>query len=275
MNIGRFFQGSSHEDKDSQESATLATVEPTESTEPTEEPGAPEEGVEVKTPQVPVVPHVMPPVPAGEEPNANGMSAAFAGVAAAVDGEVESLRGSLAELQRTLVHAVDGEKGARTAAVDGVQRELSSRIDEVISGREKVVNELKQSAEQERKRVDGCVEEVSQSSGRERERVDGRLDEVKAAIEQSVNTKVEKLSGELDALGKNIREFQLELKRQAEASQKATALLNNMARVFSVKGVQPSPAPGVAAQPTVTASADSAEPGHQVEVDDALERVFK
>jgi phage host-nuclease inhibitor protein Gam len=273
MKIGRFFQGSSNEDKDSQEAATVATIEPTESTEPTEQPGAPEEAVEVKAPPMPVVPHVMSPVPAVDEPNANGMSAAFAGVAAAMDDEVESLRRSLAELQKTMNHAADGEKEARTAAVDGVQRKLSSRIDEVVSGRDRVVNELKQSAEQERKRVDGCVEEVKQSSGRERERVDGRLDDVKVAIEQSVNAKVEKLSGQLDALGKNVREFQLELQRQAETSQKATALLNNMARVFSVKGAQPSPAPVGAAQPTVTASADSAEHGDQV--DDALERVFK
>jgi phage host-nuclease inhibitor protein Gam len=275
MKIGRFFQGSAHEDKDSQESAAVATLEPTESTEPTEEPDAPDEVVELKVSPESVVPRVMPPVPAGDEPNANGMRAAFAGVAAAVDGEVESLRRSLAELQRTLVHAVDGEKKARTDAVDGVQRELSSRIDEVVSGREKVVNELKQSAEQERKRVDGCVEEVKQSSGRERERVDGRLDEVKAAIEQSINAKVEKLSGKLDALGKNLRAFQLELQRQAETSEKVTALLNNMAGVFSDKKAQPSPAPGGAAQPIVTASADSAELGDQMEVDDALERVFK
>ncbi len=275
MKMRRFFRGSAHQDKDPQESATFATVEPTESTEPTEEPGAPEEVLEVKAPPEPVVPHVMPPVPAGDEPNANGMSAAFAGVAAAMDGEVESLRRSLAELQRNLDRAVDGEKEARTAAVDGAQRELSSRIDEVVSGREKVVNELKQSAEQERKRVDGCVEEVKQSSGRERERVDGRINEVKAAIEQGVNAKVEKLSGELDALGKNIRAFQLELQRQAETSKNVTALLNNMAGVFSGKKAQPSPAPGGAAQPTVTTSADSAEPCARMEVEDALERVFK
>ncbi len=256
MKMRRFFRRSAHEDKDSQESATFATVEPTESTEPTEEPGAPEEVVEVKAPPVPVVPHVMPPVPAGDEPNANGMRAAFAGVAAAVDVEVESLRRSVAVLQRTMDRAVDGEKEARTAAVDGVQRELSSRIDEVVS-REKVVNELKQSTEQERKRVDG------------------RLDEVKAAIELSVNAKLEKLSGKLDVLGKNLRAFQLELQRQAETSQKMTALLSNMAGVFSVKEAQPSLAPGGAAQPTVTASADSAEPCAQTEVDDALERVFK
>ncbi len=245
MKMRRFFQGSAHQDKDPQESATFATAEPTESTAPTEEPGAPEEVV------------VMPPVPAGDEPNANGMSAAFAGVAAAMDGEVESLRRSFAELQRTLDRAVDGEKEVRTAAVDGVQRELSSRIDEVVSGREKVANELKQSAEQER------------------ERVDGRLDEVKAAIEQSVNAKLEKLSGEFDALGKNLHAFQLELQRQAETSQKVTVLLNNMAGVFSAKKAQPSPAPGGAAQPTVTASADSAEPCARTEVEDALERVFK
>ena len=244
MKMRRFFRKSAHEDKDSQESAT---VEPTESTEPTEEPGAPEEVVEVKAP----------PVPAGDEPNANGMRAAFAGVAAAVDVEVESLRRSLAVLQRTMDRAVDGEKEVRTAAVDGVQRELSSRIDEVVSGREKVANELKQSAEQER------------------ERVDGRLDEVKAAIEQSVNAKLEKLSGEFDALGKNLHAFQLELQRQAETSQKVTALLSNMAGVFSVKKAQPSLAPGGAAQPTVTASADSAEPCARTEVEDALERVFK
>ncbi len=272
MKMRRFFQGSAHEDKDPQESAT---VEPTESAGPTEEPGVPEEVVEVKAPPVPVVPHVMPPVPAGDEPNANGMRAAFAGVAAAVDGEVESLRRSFAELERTLDRAVDGEKEARTDAVDGIERELSSRIDEVVSGQQKLVNELKQSAEQERKRVDGCVEEVKQSSGRERERVEGRLDEVKAAIELSVNAKLEKLSGKLDVLGKNLRAFQLELQRQAETSQKVTALLSNMAGVFSVKKAQPSLAPGGAAQPTVTASADSAEPDDRMEVDDALERVFK
>lgn len=272
----RFFQGSAGEDKDSQESAEVATLEPPESTEPTEERSVPEEAAEEKRSQEPVVSHEVATVSVRDESSANRMRAAFAGVAQAVDGEVESLRRSLAALEKSLDRAVDGERQARTGAVDGVKRELSSRIDEVVSGREKIVLELKQSAEQERKRVAGSVEDVKQAAVRERERIAGRVDEMKDAIEKSVNERVEKLSGKLDALGRNLGALQLELQRQMETSERVTALLNSMAGVFTVNQAQASPASAAAAgQPAATASDRGVESSGPREVDDALERVFR
>lgn len=206
----------------------------------------------------PVLSPEVPTVSAGDEPDANRMHTAFAVVAQLVDGEVESLRRSLAELEKTLNRTIDGEKEARTNAVDGAKRELSSRIDEVVSAQDKSVNELKQSAEQER------------------ERVAGRLDEMKNAIEKSVNKKVEKLSGELDTLGRNLGALQLELQRQMETSERVTALLNNMAGVFTVNHALANSASGTAAaQPDTTASDSGAESNDPMEVDDALERMFK
>jgi len=267
-----FFHGSASEDKGPQESAT---VEPTESTESTEEPRVRTEAAGMKGSEEPVVLHEVPTVSAGE-PNANPMRVAFATVAQAVGGEVESLRRSLAALEQTLNRTVDVEKEARTNAVDGVKRELSSRIGEVVSGQEKTVNELKQSAEQERKRVAGSVEDVKQAAVRERERIAGRVDEMKDAIEKSVNERVEKLSGKLDALGRNLGALQLELQRQMETSERVTALLNSMAGVFTVNQAQASPASAAAAgQPAATASDRGVESSGPREVDDALERVFK
>lgn len=296
-----FFQDSGNEEKDSQESTEVATLEPEATEFPEEQRAASEEPVVAEEPVTPedefhatesdepVVELEMPPMPTAiEQRNPEGMRNAFAGVAAAVDGEFESLRQSLADLQNMLGRAVEGEKHARNHAVDGIQQSLTSRIDEVVASREKIVGELKLSIEQENKRMDGSVEELRQAAGRYRERMDGRLEDLKAAVHQSIDAKVEKLSNELNALGKNLSAFQAELKRQSESSQKVMGVLNNMAGVLAGNQTQPSPAPVAAAQPAggearpnATGSADSAEPGVSAEtgapaeVDDALERVFK
>ncbi len=265
MKMRRFFQGSNTDDEESQESAAVATLDP-ESTEPAEETGIPGEP-DAKGSHESVVAPAVPVLSAGDEANAHRMRDAFAGVAAAVDGEVESLRRALADFEKTLNRAVDGERHARNHAVDGIKQNLSSRIDEVVAGRERIVGELKLSVEQERKRVDGCVDELKQAAGRERERIDGRLDELKTSIHQSIDTKIDKLSKDVDALGKNLNALQLELQRQADTSQKVTAVLNNMAGALAGNQAQPNPPVSVAAAGTET--------GSPAEVDDALERVFK
>jgi len=199
-----FFQGS-------------ATDEPAEPIHPTDESAPPAELAPVGKSEAPAAPQEARAAVRDGDLRARGVHAAFTAVAQAVGSEVESLRKSMAELGTSLNRMVDGEREARAGAVDRVKQELASRIDEGL--------------EQERKRRDGQVEVVKQAAERERQRVD----EMKGALEKSIEAKIAKLSVELELLGKTLDALQIELRRQGEASAQVTALLSNVAGVFSAQ----------------------------------------
>jgi exonuclease VII large subunit len=179
------------------------------------------------------------PVKAAPGPNeakaAHQLSGAFETVGKVMVGELESLRRSFTELESRLDRRIEAEKQATAKAVDDLGKEVLSKIEDLRQNQQKTVTE--------------AIANLRELLQRARDQADDRSKEVKEGLEKILLAKEQKLGNELSDLVEKVAGVRRDLAQQIEAAGSMSALLDNVANVFSIQKAKQQGSGQVASSP--------------------------
>jgi len=164
---------------------------------------------------------------------------AFDSVAQVVRREIESLKRSVVGLENQLHRRIESEKEALNSSMSALRQDLVSRVDELRQNQQKALAEMSEQTKASVVSLRGQFEQA-------RQQADSRAGEIKAGLEQILSAKEQKLEKELDALTHNLSGMRVDLEQQVATAGRVSALLNDIAQVFSDPKTSPKNGPQAA-----------------------------
>jgi len=158
--------------------------------------------------------------------SADPIGGAFEAIAKVVRGEMDTLKRSIAEMDKKLDQRLDAEKASMSSAIGDLRQDVISRVESLRQTQQKAIADLGEQSKASAATLRGQLEEA-------RKQTNTRTNEIKTGLEQILSTKEEKLVDELEALTRNLSGVRVDLERQMSTSGQVSSLLNNMATVFS------------------------------------------
>jgi len=176
--------------------------------------------VEAQSPESPA------PAPQQEKGGPEALLGAFDAVAQVVRREIESLKRSVVGLESQLHRRMESEKEALNSAMSSLRQDMVSRMDELRQNQQKALAEMNEQTKASVVSLRGQFEQA-------RQQADSRAVEIKAGLEQILTAKEQKLEKELDALTNSVSGMRVDLEQQVVSAGRVSALLNEVAQVFS------------------------------------------
>jgi len=157
--------------------------------------------------------------------SADPLGGAFEAIAKVVRGEMDTLKRSIADMDKKLDQRLDAEKASMNSAIGDLRQDVISRVESLSQTQQKAIADLVEQSKASAASLRGQLEQA-------REQTNTRTNEIKTGLEQILSTKEEKLVEELEALTRNLSGVRVDLERQMSTSGQVSSLLNNMAHVF-------------------------------------------
>jgi hypothetical protein len=161
-----------------------------------------------------------------DKPDGEPLVGAFDAVAQVMRREFDVLKRSIVGLESQLVRRIESERESLGAAVSALRQDVMSRVDELRQSQQKALSELSEQSKASIVSLRGQFEQA-------RQQADSRAVEIKAGLEQILSAKEQKLEKELDALTHNVSGMRVDLEQQMATAGRVSALLNDIAQVFS------------------------------------------
>jgi hypothetical protein len=158
--------------------------------------------------------------------SADPLDGAFEAIAGVVRGELDTLKRSIADMDKKLDQRLDAEKARMNSAIGDLRQDVIARVESLRQTQQKTIADLGEQTKASAASLRGQLEQA-------REQTNTRTTEIKTDLEQILSTKERKLVEELEALTRNLSDVRVDLERQMSTSGQVSSLLNNMATVFS------------------------------------------
>lgn len=178
-----------------------------------------------------------------------------------VGDKLESVRGSVADLDSTLSKRIVTVKKDSAAALEDAVKKLSAEITEAEERQKKALGDLDEQLRESTADLKNLVQKNLSNA-------EDRIKAVKEELEKGAVEREKKMMKELDSLAQGLSAVQLGLQQQIESTDRIQTLLNGLGTVFS--GGQSMPM-GPQQEP---ADADVSPGSSEEKIDNALDRMF-